>query len=296
MIRTSRQLKDKIKNMSGGDSDKAQTLIRNYMMERFLERISASPFRDNFILKGGMLIASLVGLDSRATMDIDASVRAMPLTLEQAKSVIEKIAAMPFEDGVNFTLKNAVNIMEENEYPGLRFTIEAKLEKLKQTIKLDISTGDVITPRAVMYSYRLMFEDRSIPLYTYNIETLLAEKMETVVTRGEANTRMRDFYDIHMIMDRERNDIKLNDLQNAFETTCRQRETKIDADLNDIIYALKQSASMKRQWENYRTNSFYVGNLSWEDVTESAFELLNLVLDEQEMREEITEEMEMTML
>lgn len=296
MIKTSRQLKDKIKNMSGGDSDKAQTLIRNYMMERFLERISASPFRDNFILKGGMLIASLVGLDSRATMDIDASVRAMPLTLEQAKSVIEKIAAMPFEDGVNFTLKNAVNIMEENEYPGLRFTIEAKLEKLKQTIKLDISTGDVITPRAVMYSYRLMFEDRSIPLYTYNIETLLAEKLETIVSRGEANTRMRDFYDIHMIMDRERKNIKLNDLQEAFEATCRQRETKISADLNDIMYALEQSVAMKRQWENYRSNSFYVGDLTWEDVTESAFELLSLVLNEQEMREVITEEMEMTML
>lgn len=296
MIKTSRQLKDKIKNMSGGDSDKAQTLIRNYMMERFLERISASPFRNNFILKGGMLIASLVGLDSRATMDIDASVQAMPLTLEQAKSVIEKISAMPFGDGVNFTLKNAVNIMEGNEYPGLRFTIEAKLEKLKQTIKLDISTGDVITPRAVMYSYRLMFEDRSIPLYTYNIETLLAEKLETVVSRGEANTRMRDFYDIHMIMDRERKNIKLNDLQNAFEATCRQRETNISADLNDIMYALKQSAAMKRQWENYRSNSFYVGDLSWEDVTESAFGLLNLVLNEQEMQEEITEEMEMTML
>lgn len=292
MIKTSRQLKDKIKNMSGGDSDKAQTLIRNYMMERFLERISASPFRDNFILKGGMLVASLVGLDSRATMDIDASVRSIPLTLTQAKSVIEKIAAMPFEDGVNFTLKNAVNIMEENEYPGLRFMIEASLEKLKQTVKLDISTGDVITPRAVMYSYRLMFEDRSIPLYTYNIETLLAEKLETVVSRGEANTRMRDFYDIYMIMDRERKNIKLDDLQDAFEATCRQRETKITADFNDIMYALEQSAVMKRQWENYRSNSFYVGDLSWENVTESTFELFNLVLNEQEMQEE----MKMTML
>lgn len=292
MIKTSRQLKDKIKNMSGGDSDKAQILIRNYMMERFLERISASPFRDNFILKGGMLVASLVGLDSRATMDIDASVRSIPLTLTQAKSVIEKIAAMPFEDGVNFNLKNAVNIMEGNEYPGLRFMIEASLEKLKQTIKLDISTGDVITPRAVMYSYRLMFEDRSIPLYTYNIETLLAEKLETVVSRGEANTRMRDFYDIYMIMGRERKNIKLNDLQDAFEATCRQRETKITADFNDIMYALEQSTVMKRQWENYRSNSFYVGDLSWENVTESTFELFNLVLNEQEMQEE----MKMTML
>lgn len=154
MIKTSRQLKDKIKNMSGGDSDKAQTLIRNYMMERFLERISVSPFRDNFVIKGGMLVAALDGSDFRATMDIDASVRSLSLTITQAKSVIENIASMPFEDGVNFNLKKAVNIMEENEYPGLRFMIEAKLENLKQTIKLDISTGDVITPRAVMYSYK----------------------------------------------------------------------------------------------------------------------------------------------
>lgn len=296
MIKTSRQLKDKIKNMSGGDSDKAQTLIRNYMMERFLERISVSPFRDNFVIKGGMLVAALVGLDFRATMDIDASVRSLPLTITQAKSVIENIASMPFEDGVDFNLKNAVNIMEENEYPGIRFMIEAKLENLKQTIKLDISTGDVITPRAVMYSYKLMFENRSIPLYTYNIETLLAEKLETVVSRGEANTRMRDFYDIHMIMEQERKNICVDDLQKAFEATCRHRETENTGDLNDIIYALQQSAAMKRQWENYKNSSFYVGDLLWEDVTESTSELLNLVLNEQQMREEITGEMEMTML
>lgn len=141
-----------------------------------------------------------------------------------------------------------------------------------------------------------MFEDRSIPLYTYNIETLLAEKLETVVSRGEANTRMRDFYDIHMIIDQERKNICADDLQKAFEATCKHRETENTGNLNDIIYALQQSAAMKRQWENYKNGSFYVGDLSWEDITESTSELLDLVLNEQQMREEITEEMEMTML
>lgn len=164
MIRTATQLKAKVKNLSGGNSSKAQMLIRNYFMERFLERIAQSEYRDHFILKGGMLVASLVGLNTRATMDINASVKAVSLSKEDAMQMIERIIAVDIPDETRFQISKVSDIMEDHDYPGLRFFLNAQLEKLQQTIKIDISTGDAITPRAVEYSFPLMFEDRTIAI------------------------------------------------------------------------------------------------------------------------------------
>ena len=199
MIKTSTQLKAKVRNLSGSDSAKAQTLIRSFVMERFLERIALSKYRNNFILKGGMLISSIVGIETRSTMDIDTTVRSLPLSKDSAEKIIQDIITVNVPDGVSFKITKVADIMEEHDYPGIRFMLEATLDKLQQAIKIDISTGDVITPGAVEYAYPLMFEERSISLWTYNLETLLAEKLETILARGTANTRMRDFYDIHVI-------------------------------------------------------------------------------------------------
>ena len=203
MIKAATQLKAKVRNLSGGDSQKAQTLIRNFMMERFLERIALSQYRNNFILKGGMLVATIVGLDTRATMDIDTTVKSLTLSKDNATKIVEDIIAVEIPDGVQFKLVKVTDIMEEHDYPGIRIMLEATLDKLRQAVKIDISTGDIITPGAVEYSYRLMFEDRSISMWTYNLETLLAEKFETIMARGTANTRMRDFYDIYTISRQE---------------------------------------------------------------------------------------------
>ena len=197
MIHTAKQLKDKVKNMSGGNSEVAQALIRTYFMERFLERVSVSEYRNNFILKGGMLVASIVGVDMRATMDIDTTVKALPLNEKDARAIIERIGELQLEDGVNFKITSVKEIMEEFDYPGIRMMIEANLERMRQPFKIDISTDDAITPGAVEYKYKLMFEDRSISVLSYNLETLLAEKMQTILARGLANTRMRDFYDVY---------------------------------------------------------------------------------------------------
>ena len=194
MIHTAKQLKDKVKNMSGGNSEVAQALIRTYFMERFLERVSVSEYRNNFILKGGMLVASIVGVDMRATMDIDTTVKALPLNEKDARAIIERIGELQLEDGVNFRITSVKEIMEEFDYPGIRMMIEANLERMRQPFKIDISTDDAITPGAVEYKYKLMFEDRSISVLSYNLETLLAEKMQTILARGLANTRMRDFF------------------------------------------------------------------------------------------------------
>ena len=169
MIRTATQLKAKVRNLSGEDSKKAQTLIRNFIMERFLERIVLSQYRNNFILKGGMLVAAVVGLDTRATMDIDTTVKSLNFTKDNAVKIVEEIIAVNLDDGVQFQITKVMDIMEEHDYPGIRFMLEATLDKIRQAVKIDIFTGDVITPRAVEYSYHLMFEDRAISLWTYNL-------------------------------------------------------------------------------------------------------------------------------
>ena len=197
MIHTAKQLKDKVRNLSGGNNDVAQTLIRNFIMERFLERVSVSKYRNNFILKGGMLVASIVGVDMRATMDIDTTVKSLPLNEQDARRIIEEICSIQIEDGVTFKITLVKEIMEDFDYPGIRMMIEATLERMRQPIKIDISTDDAITPGAVEYEYKLMFEDRTISLLTYNLETLIAEKTQTILARGIANTRMRDFYDVY---------------------------------------------------------------------------------------------------
>ena len=199
MIKTSRQLKDKVRNMARGDSAKAQLLIRNYGMERFLERVSLSEHRDNFILKGGMLVSALVGLENRATMDIDTSIRNMPLDTIAAKAMVEEIIAVPVDDNIRFEINDFGTIMDDAEYSGVRISLNAFLDATRIPLKIDISTGDAITPAAVNYQYKLMFEERYITLWAYNLETVLAEKIETVLSRSVLNTRLRDFYDLYVL-------------------------------------------------------------------------------------------------
>ena len=220
MIHTAKQLKDKVKNLSDGRSEVAQSLIRYYFMERFLERVSVSEHRNNFILNGGMLVASIIGVDMRATMDIDTTVKELSLNEQDFRKIIEKICAIQIEDGVTFKITSVKKIMEEFDYPGIRMMIEANLDRLRQPFKIDISTDDVITPDAIEFKYKLMFEDRTISVLSYNLETLLAEKMQTILARGLANTRMRDFYDIYEIMNSKAEEVNLDVLKYAFEATC----------------------------------------------------------------------------
>lgn len=293
MIKTARQLKDKVKNLVGDTNlnNKSQTMVRNFIMERFLERISQSEYRDNFILKGGMLVASLIGLDMRATMDIDTTVRSLPLTMPEAEKIINEIIKVPVDDRIEFKVLQASNIMEEHDYPGIRFTLVAHFDKMNEKIKIDISTGDVITPAAVMYSYKLMFEERSIPIYTYNIETLLAEKLETVMARGTANTRMRDFYDIHVILEQEKDSIVIENLQKAFLATSQKRDTvHLIPRFYEILDEINQSELMERDWNNFKNNSFFVGDLTWQDVLISTSKLAELTIDTQEMTMQSEEE------
>ena len=271
MIKSATAVKAKIKNKAGGNSDKSQIMLRIYLMERLLERVSLSKYRDNFVLKGGLLVSSLVGVDMRSTMDVDTTVKSLPLNKESAQRILEEIMAIDIEDGVAFRITKVQDIMEGHEYEGVRFMIECTMDKLKQAIKIDISTGDEITPRAIAYKLPLIIEDRSIDLWAYNLETQLAEKLETIMVRAEANTRMRDFYDIHVLLKQEVVTVDRAILKNAFYATCKRREsTEQIATIDDVINKIADDGVMRQQWNNYRKTNYYVGNLEWDDVIESA--------------------------
>ena len=288
MIKSTRQLKDKMNNITNGNSKMSQTLFRNYFMERFLERISLSKYNNNFVLKGGMLVASMLGLDSRATMDIDTSVFSIPLTVESAKNLIEEIAKIDIDDNVSFEVTDAEEIMEEHDYHGVRIKLIANFGTFKQPIKIDISTGDVITPSAVEYNYKLMLEDRSIPLLSYNLETLLAEKLETIIARSTANTRMRDFYDIYLLSKTQ--DIDMQNLKSALYETAKSRNTDLsEENVELVLNEISESKAMFVSWEKYKKDNYYVENFDWIDVVNESRELIETALEiEQDHGFEIT--------
>ena len=270
MIKTSRQLKDKIKNLTHGDSLKSQTLLRTYMMERFLERLAVSQYNSHFVLKGGMLVSSMVGLQQRATMDIDTTVVALPLTLEDATRTIQEIININLPDGVVFSITNAESIMEEHDYPGLRFTLIGTLDGLRQKVKIDISTGDAITPQAIEYRYPLMFEDRSLQIMSYNLETLLAEKLETIMYRGTSNTRMRDFYDIYMLTGKP--GIAINDatLYRAFLATSNTRRTTgFIPQFAAILESVESNGEIQKIWNKFCKDNDYVLEHDWHKIIAS---------------------------
>lgn len=271
MIKTAKQLKDLIRNLSKKKSADAQILMRNYMMERFLERISLSQYQDKFILKGGMLVAAMVGLDARATMDIDATIKGADVNVEAVESIIMDIISFPMEDGVTFRIKQITEIMDEAEYPGVRVSMETEFDGVRTPLKVDISTGDVITLKEIQYSFKLMLEERSINVWAYNLETVLAEKLETVISRGITNTRMRDYYDIHILIKLYGNTLNGKVLGEALLATAKKRETEYHLnDAQEIFDEIQNDSNMQKLWKSYQKKFSYASDISWEMVMEGS--------------------------
>ena len=242
----------------------AQLLMRNYMMERFLERISLSEYRDKFILKGGMLVAAMVGLDARSTMDLDATVKGANVNVEDIENLISAIVSVPLDDGVKFQLKSISEIMDEAEYPGIRVNMTTTFDGVVTPLKIDISTGDAITPREIRYSFKLMLEDRSIDIWAYNLETVLAEKLETIITRTTTNTRMRDFYDIYILEQLHGNTLDPQILHDALRATAHKRGTERHlAEAAEVFEEVENSSVMQKLWESYRKKFSYAADLEW---------------------------------
>lgn len=271
-MKTARQLKDKIKNMTtelspAEKSEKSQMLMRHYFMEKFLERISVSQYKDNFILKGGMLVSSYTGLESRATKDVDESVRNLSLTIEAIKTVLEDILSIDLNDNLHYRVRNLSAIMESFEYPGIRAVIDVQFDTINYNFQVDMSTNDIITPRAIEYNYKLMMEDRTISLLSYNLETLLAEKLQTIIARSTENTRLRDFYDIYALYSLNKDTIDYPVLKNAFKATSEIRKTYyISNSIYDLLKKLESSPEYNSMWQSFQKSNYYIKDLSWKTV------------------------------
>lgn len=270
MIDNPTKVKALIKNLSEGDSGKAQLLQRHYIMERFLERMTESDYKQNLVLKGGMLVTSMLDVGQRMTRDTDVTMLNKELSVESAVEMVRAIAFIPLKDGMTFGVEDAYEIMEESEYGGVRIEIRAHLGKTEIPMKLDISTGDAPTPSATNYTYRLMLEDRDIDILAYNVETVLAEKIETMLVRSMLNTRMRDFYDMWALLNMG---VEIDDdiLAEALAATARAKGYEVSlADSGPVIDALSTSEEMVTHWARYRGRNEFASSLSWDEALGAA--------------------------
>ena len=275
---TPEQIKGRIKSVAKQNNADARTLMRIYMMERFLERLAQSEYRDNFIIKGGILVTAMIGVVHRSTMDIDTSMKNLNLSAEDALRVVNQVKDIDLDDGVSFDVKDVSNIMDEMEYPGIRVTMNANVGRLITPLKIDISTGDVITPRAIEFNYDLLLEDRSISLWSYNLETILAEKLQTVLARGILNTRMRDFYDIRMLLDTYEDKVNKAVLKDAFAATCKKRGTDhLQEQADDIIKIIDADEQLQVLWRAYQKKYSYAAEIDYVSVISGVRKLMDWI-------------------
>ena len=275
---TPEQIKGRIKSVAKQNNADARTLMRIYMMERFLERLAQSEYRDNFIIKGGILVTAMIGVAHRSTMDIDTSMKNLNLSAEDALRVVNQVKDIDLDDGVSFEVKDVSNIMDEMEYPGIRVTMNANVGRLITPLKIDISTGDVITPRANEFNYDLLLEDRSISLWSYNLETILAEKLQTVLARGILNTRMRDFYDIRMLLDTYEDKVNKAVLKDAFAATCKKRGTDhLQEQAEEIIKIIEADEQLQVLWRAYQKKYSYAAEIDYASVISGVRKLMDWI-------------------
>lgn len=275
---TPEQIKGRIKSVAKQNNADARTLMRIYMMERFLERLARSEYRDNFIIKGGILVTAMIGVAHRSTMDIDTSMKNLNLSAEDALRVVNQVKDIDLDDGVSFEVKDVSNIMDEMEYPGIRVTMNANVGRLITPLKIDISTGDVITPRAIEFNYDLLLEDRSISLWSYNLETILAEKLQTVLARGILNTRMRDFYDIRMLLDTYEDKVNKAVLKDAFAATCKKRGTDhLQEQAEEIIKIIEADEQLQVLWRAYQKKYSYAAEIDYASVISGVGKLMDWI-------------------
>ena len=275
---TPEQIKGRIKSVAKQNNADARTLMRIYMMERFLERLAQSEYRDNFIIKGGILVTAMIGVAHRSTMDIDTSMKNLNLSAEDALRVVNQVKDIDLDDGVSFEVKDVSNIMDEMEYPGIRVTMNANVGRLITPLKIDISTGDVITPRAIEFNYDLLLEDRSIKLWSYNLETILAEKLQTVLARGILNTRMRDFYDIRMLVDTYEDKVNKAVLKDAFAATCKKRGTDhLQEQAEEIIKIIEANEQLQVLWRAYEKKYSYAADIDYASVIRGVRKLMDWI-------------------
>ena len=274
MIKNAKSLMDKSRNLAVSCNITANEVLQNYMFERILERLSISKYKNNFILKGGLLLSSIMGIDTRTTMDMDTCMKGIDLTDEQLYEVLKEILNIDVEDNVSFEMKNSEPIREEDDYGGLRYNIIAKFDNIKVNLSIDIATGDLITPREIEYDYKMIFEDRSLKIMTYNIESIIAEKFQTVISRGILNSRMKDYYDLYYLLTYK--EVSKENLKNAIIRTFEKRETDIN-DIDRVFTEIKTSDFIKELWTSYAKKHKYAEKIKFKQLIK-AFDNIKTII------------------
>lgn len=266
MITNVQSFKSKVKNLAKAAGLSHTQIIQNFMFEKFLDRLSISAYKENFIIKGGCLLSSIMGLQLRTTMDIDANITGIAFTLDKITDIITEIISINIEDKILFKILKIEEIKEEQEYDGYRFTLNSKFENISVNFHLDISTGDIITPRAIEYSYKKILEDETISLLTYNKEKIIAEKLQSILDKKIGNSRMKDFYDLYHFVNFRWSEINLSHLTAAVLTTFAHRNTLDDLhNAKNIIHSLENDVSLNKLWNNYQIHFHYASDVSFSD-------------------------------
>jgi hypothetical protein len=272
------QLKDLINNLAKEKNINSQVLLRNYMMQRLLLKIANSYYKNNFILKDGMLVADLVGIEARSTLDMDLTIKSFSLSKENITEVFTKIFSTKTQDGIEFKLKSVEKIREEAEYKGVRLSILALMGKARIPLKIDLTAGDKLTPSEINYKYQVLFEDKKIEILSYNLETLLAEKLETIISRSKTNTRMRDFYDVYILTLSFKAKVDINLLAEALTETAKSRGTyKSIRNGKNIIIDIFNSDIILSHWNRYRQKFQYAKEIEFYNLEKQIINLWNAI-------------------
>ena len=260
-------IKGKIRSLAEKKNLKSQEVLQIYFFERFLERLSKSKYKNNFVIKGGFLISSLIGIENRTTMDMDTTIKGIPLKEEKIKEIVDEIINIDVDDGIKFEIKDISYIREEDEYENFRISLIANVGKTKNPMKLDLTTGDAITPREIEYTYPCIFSKENIKIMAYPLETILAEKFETIIRRNITTTRMRDFYDLYTLYKLKKDEIKYEILKEAIERTSKKRGSQeIMKDSEEIIEDIKNDSYLRSLWDVYLSENKYIGDLKFDKV------------------------------
>ena len=260
----SESLKGRIRNIANSKNLRPQEILQMFFFERFLDRLSKSEYKFNFVIKGGLLISSMIGIDNRTTMDMDTTIKGVPLQEEVIRNIVSDIINIKVDDGIEFEITDISHIREEDEYENFRVHLIANFEKIKNDMKIDITTGDAITPKEIEYLYPCMFQEESLRVLAYPIETILAEKYESVIKRNISTTRMRDFYDLYNLYNLRKEEIDFDILKQAIISTANRRESLLlMKQAKDIIEDIKDDDYLKELWKVYLEDNLYVGNLDF---------------------------------
>jgi predicted nucleotidyltransferase component of viral defense system len=276
------QFKALIKNKASQKNIPANAVLQTYLLECILDRVSRSKYSGDFIIKGGILISSLSGITFRTTMDMDATVAGLSLDNEVMKKIVTEICAVPADDNFCFTVDRVESIREENEYSGLRLFLYADYERIHAPLSVDITAGDAITPCAVQHEFTRLFDEPDIHCFVYPLETLLAEKLETIIRRSITNTRSRDFYDVYLLTKLYQNKIDIPVLQTAVKRTAIHRNSsEIMLSYNDQIDAIRNDDIQKTNWERYQQKFPYAATITFDEVCGAVFRLADMIFTEQ---------------